>query len=217
MSSTSSEEAKFRKKVEVNRTINNEKFRSKIQGLLKNRKNKKTTKNTVKTEIRSKIFKPKHSPKEVLGRKLFEYDYPYRPPRPSPSYRSSNPILRDRSVTNTRLIKSSKEPTSPKKSIWPPPPDTNYRRSPSISPANLQVEELHCDSVVVNQQVQQVEQVDCELCGKKGFSGPKQLKCHQASQKCKNRQLHGLVHNCNYCHRVFDTPHNLYYHNCHKY
>ena len=106
------------------------------------------------------MSKPKHSPEEDLARNLFEYYYPYHPPWPFASYRSSKPIVRDRNASNTRPIKSREEPKSPKESIWLLPVETNYRRLPSRSSASSQVEELHSNSLVVDQQIQQVEQVD---------------------------------------------------------
>ncbi len=194
-------QAEFEKKLELNRHLDNSKFRKAIKKVFKERRsgiNKTISKRPVTS---SKLIPvPKYSPKDTLGSTIDRADrYSYRPPQEYQLKFGST------STSSKRQAKyrSLGEPTnkSQKSSNWPPPSDSNFRQSteaPTSSPSNL-VLPVHCDK-----------------CGKENLSGPKQLAIHQQSKKCRNRQDRGKTHQCSHCNRLFDTSHNLKRHNCPK-
>ena len=140
---------------------------------------------------------PKHRPKETIGKHISRFHTEiYRPPT-SPTQISTrkNPKAKTGSGYTPKYLagSSKKNKSSP---YLPVPKDSNYRQC--------------------NTGPQVLKFVNCELCGKQGFSGRKQLFIHQTSKKCENRQLHKIVHKCHICYREFDTPHNLNWHTCRK-
>ena len=106
---------------------------------------------------------------------------------------------------------------------WPPPNDTNYSKVSSSVPELVQKQPkspVHApDSPVLAPFEYTSAQpkhkfVTCELCGLKDLSSVRQLKLHQASKRCKNRQLGEEAYYCDICKCYFDTIHNYYRHVC---
>ena len=140
---------------------------------------------------------PKYRPREIIGKNISRFHTDsYRPPI-SPIEVITRKIPKVKSCAGyipKYLDGSSKNPKPSQ--YLPVPKDSNYRQC-NTGPEVLKF-------------------VNCELCGKQGFSSRKQLSIHQNSKKCENRQLHKIVHKCHICFREFDTPHNLDWHSCRK-
>ena len=154
-----------------------------------------------KDNLPALVSVPKYSPRDNIGRTICKFDrYSYRPKELVWSNQESRLRKSQQSAVPVQAVPSDTSSTS---CAWPPPQDTNYRQ----------------DSVLnLSKEFQTVTKpVNCDRCGKLGFSSKKQLSIHHDSKKCLNRQLHKFIHKCRVCNRRFDTPHNLDNHKCHKY
>ena len=220
MNSKSTEEAEFQKRLALNRHLDNSKHQKNIRRIFETRKT------IAKKQAKERISKspllippPKYAPKEFLGSTIYKHQaYTCRPPsqyveKKRPVYSS---ISRKISTSHLEIPKSQNKNSS-YKPHWPPPPDSNYQGAGQSTSTSSYKSDLPSYTEVPSSSVEPasfVEPVDCDLCGKKKLSGPKQLLKHQQSKKCLNRRDWNKVHYCRYCKKKFNTSHNLSRHNC---
>ena len=153
-----------------------------------------------KENLPALVSVPKYSLQDTLGRTIAKFDkYSNRPRELVSSPQEPRPR---KFVQPSFLLQAKSSTTSVTSNVWPPPQDLNYRQD---SVQNLSKE---ADTAT--------KSVDCDRCGKRGFSSTKQLSIHHNSKKCLNRQLNKFIHQCRVCNRRFDTPHNLDNHKCCK-
>ena len=209
------------------------KFKAKCNRLLQQRRER----NKKKSEKKPKPVLGKHNPLglvpdfESLKPPRATWDVYIPPIQATDERRKSNkssykPLASSGSSSKTKPkhkeSTSSLETHKPSAS-WPPPNDTNYSKVSSSVPEPVQKYPkslVHApDSPVLAPLEYTSAQtkhkfVTCELCGLKDLSSVRQLKLHQASKRCKNRQLGEEAYYCDICKCYFDTIHNYYRHVC---
>ena len=156
------------------------------------------------------VTAPAHPPSQVLGKYISKNaSNIYRPP--PQALPDTQRVTKSRSKSKPA---TSSEPTSvsTETTWWPPPKDNNYFTSTRSKP----LEVSHSTVSTTPRQIK-ASFVDCDKCGKKNLSSLHQLKIHQASKKCKNRQDRQVIHRCEICQAKFDTSHNLRKHICRNY
>ena len=161
----------------------------------------------------SSVTAPAHPPSQVLGKFISNYaSDTYRPP--PQALPNTQRVYKSKSKSKAATIS---EPTSVRtdSTSWPPPRDNNYFTAKSLTLSDPSPS----SDLVFSSTHSQVKAsfVDCDKCSKKNLSSLSQLKIHQASKKCKNRQDRQVIHRCEICQARFDTSHNLRKHICRNY
>ena len=156
----------------------------------------------------------------------FDFTAPRRPQiyRPPPTYSSRSnsesfgPISSSAgpsSKAKSRRKAKVQEPKAKVANSWPPPKDTNSKKTCHLRESlSVQEHDSPIDIPEVESSPFTRKFVNCQLCGKKNLSSLKQLQVHQASKKCKNRQEHSANLCCSVCKGKFDNRHNLKHHKC---
>ena len=145
----------------------------------------------------------------------------YRPPTwlnsissPASESRTSRASSSFKASSRTKVSRVSEPQVQ---APWPPPKDSHCSTVPNSAPRR---ESVVADSPVLvsedESRPNKLKFVKCDKCGKKNLSSIKQLKVHQQSKKCKNRQERQSELRCSVCQVLFDTRHNLRSHVCRK-
>ena len=177
------------------------KVSGRISSILKERKSKRLSKSKPSKLTGQVIPLPSHSPSQVLGKSLDIWEKPYKP--------RSN-IGYNKKSSGTSKVGTSK-PRRKSKFVDDSAVEINSDGGSVASREStpeIEVQPRPIGQFAIPRIAPKIKPVICNICFVE-CSGPRALKFHQESNKCRNRRDYNLKHKCFDCNRLFETTHDL--------